>query len=335
MTALRIGAISLRNVSRAAEGLNVRIARSNRSLESPGGCRGIAQWYVDAVLRVLTLVVAVALAASSARAEPSAPLGPSDLLGARSLALSAYRGLVPGNDGIFFNAAGLAVQRRYVLEAHYLNDRASSESLEQLFGLSVVDSTNPLAAGLAWTRMFSGLYVGNVFALALAAPIGQQLFAGATLKYLSVDGPDNQQVRSANADASLFWVVSEMISIGVAGYNLAPATFRQFLPRGVGAGVAVGNDRLFHITADWRADFDRQDKTTFAFGFGGELLAIDMVALRAGYLNDDILGGQWLSGGVGIMSSAGVGLDLAYRQGLEDTSRYTLMAALKVYLPAQ
>jgi hypothetical protein len=285
------------------------------------------------VQRVLTLAIAIVLASSAARADTPQPLGAADVLGARSLALSAFRGVAGGNDGIFFNPAGLAARRRYTLEAQYLDDRMGADSGAQFIGLSVVDSaTSSITGGLAWTRLASGQYIGNVFQLALAAPLGQGFYAGASGKFLSLNGPAGEEVRAVNADVGLFWTVNEMLSIGAAGYNLVSASNRLVMPRGAGAGIAVGTDRTFHITADWHADFDRQSKTTHAFGVGGEILVADLVPLRAGYLHDDILGGQWWSVGAGIVSASGVALDLSYRQSFDDTSRRTLAVGLKIFL---
>ncbi len=286
--------------------------------------------------RVLTFALAIVLSSSGARAAPPQPLGAADILGARSLALSAFRGLAGGNDGIFFNPAGLAARRRYALEAQYLNDRVGADAGAQFIGLSVVDSsTSSLTGGLAWTRIASGQYIGNVFQLALAAPLSQGIYAGASGKFLSLNGPLGVEVRSFNADLGLFWTVNEMLTVGAAGYNLFSASNRQVMPRGVGAGIGVGNGRTFNIAADWRSDFDRNSTTTHAFGVGGEILVADLVPLRAGYLHDDILGGQWWSVGAGIVSASGVALDLSYRQSFEDPSRRTIAAALKVFLSSQ
>lgn len=281
--------------------------------------------------KVLTFAFAIVLAVAPARADSPLPLGAADIVGARALALSAFRGVAPGNDGIFFNSAGLAARRRYTLELQYLNDRVGADTGAQFIGLSVVDSaTSSLTGGVAWTRLASGQYIGNVFALALATPIGQGFYAGATGKFLSVDGPAGDQVRAVNVDLSLFWAVNEMLSIGAAGYNLLSTGNRFVTPRGVGAGFAVGSDRSFHLIGDWRADFDRQSKTTHAFAVGGEVLIADLVPVRAGYLHDDILGGQWWSVGAGLVSAGGAALDLAYRQSFDDSSRRTIAAALKI-----
>ncbi len=285
--------------------------------------------------RVLTFALAVVLVAPVASADVPEPLGAADILGARALALSAFHGVAPGNDALFFNPAGIAARRRYTLELQYLLDRMGDDTGAQFIGASVVDSTNPLAGGFAWTRLASGLYIGNVFDLALAAPLGQGLFAGVSGKYLSLDGPAGEEVRSAALDAGLFWTVSQMVTLSAAGYNLLSGSNRTVMPHGLGMGVAVGNDRTFNVAADWRADFDRKGKTTHAFAVGGEVLIGDLVPLRAGYLNDGILGGQWWSAGAGLVTARGVAFDISYRQAFEDSSRRTFAAGLKVFFANQ
>ncbi|HEX7625059.1 MAG TPA: hypothetical protein VF400_15885, partial [Anaeromyxobacteraceae bacterium] len=74
-------------------------------------------------LPVVTGLLALLLLATPVRGEDPLPTGIPDLVGARGLSIGAYRGLAPGNDGIFTNAAALAARRRYSVETQWLLDR--------------------------------------------------------------------------------------------------------------------------------------------------------------------------------------------------------------------
>jgi hypothetical protein len=100
----------------------------------------------------------------------------------------------------------------------------------------------------------------------------------------------------------------------------------------VGAGVGIGSDRSFQLTADWRADFDRAGKTTNRYGAGVEVLLGQLVPLRAGWSKDEMLGTKWWSVGAGLVTQTGVALDVGYRQSLDDPSARTVAATLKLFL---
>ncbi|HZZ85423.1 MAG TPA: hypothetical protein VFE30_12870 [Anaeromyxobacteraceae bacterium] len=283
----------------------------------------------------LGVAFALALVAGIARAGTPAPLTAADLTGARALSMGgAFRAMTGGNESLYLNPAALAVGKRYSFEALYLNDRTGADSDQQWAGLSVVDGSNSLAAGFAYHRLPAGLTQGNAYHLALATPIGESLYVGATGKYLQLNLPSGARDRELNADVGLFLRVNSFVSIGGAAYNLLASSHREQTPRGMGAGLAIGDERTFHVAADWRGDFDNgQGKSSNAFGAGAEYLLLDFIPLRAGYVKDDTLGGRFWTAGAGVVSAAGTAIDVAYRQSLDDASRRTLMVALKVFLP--
>jgi opacity protein-like surface antigen len=285
---------------------------------------------------LLGFAACLGLVAASARAADPVPAQIPDLVGARALGLAAYRGLAAGNDGIFTNAASLAARRRYALEGMWFTDRTGADTALQAAGASVVDSeTSSFTGGISFTRVLSGPWIGNLFHLPIAFPAGQGgLYLGATLKYLSLDGPAGDAIRAVNADVSAYWQASSLVSLGAAGYNLVPAGHKQVQPRGVGVGLAVGDDRRYHLSADWRGDLDRDPggKLTSLYAVGGEILLGDLVPVRAGYLNDETRSASFVSAGVGIVLSSGVAVDLAYRQCIERSSDRSIAAALKIFV---
>jgi len=266
----------------------------------------------------------------AAAAEPPLPGGIPDLAGPRALALSAATGIAAGNEGIFLNPAAIAARKRYSAEAGILVDRRGAATVGQFYGASLVDSiTSPVTAGVSFVRAQKGLFTGNVWHAALAGPISGDLYLGVTGKYLKVDGPRNSD--AATVDAGLFWQVSDLVSIGAAGYNLVPISNEAVAPKGAGAGVGIGNDRSFQLTADWRADFDRAGKTTNRYAAGVEVLLGRLVPVRAGWSRDETLDGQWWSIGAGLVTQAGVALDVGYRQSFDDPSARTIAATLKTF----
>ncbi len=132
-------------------------------------------------------------------------------------------------------------------------------------------------------------------------------------------GPQNTS--AATVDAGVLWQVADLVSIGVAGYNLVPIGNDAVAPMGAGAGVALGNDRTLQVTGDWRTDFDRRGKTTNRYAAGAEVLLGRLVPLRAGWMKDETLDTRWWSIGAGLVTRNGVALDVGYRQSLDDPVR--------------
>lgn len=280
------------------------------------------------------LLPALALWTAGAAAAPPADPTIADLEGARTLSLAASRGLPGGNDGMFSNAAALAARRRYSIEGQFLQERLDGGRKWEWFQLSVVDSeTSAVTGGAAYTRLLSGNAVGNVYHAALAGPVGGGVYLGATGKYLDVRTAAGSRIAAATADAGLYWQVSTLVGVGVAGYNLVPVGEDAQAPRALGAGISVGDERRYHLLADWRRDFERAGRRTDAWMVGGEVLLGDFVPVRAGYLKDDTRGGAFWSVGAGLVSGSGIALDLAYRQSVEFSEDRAVALALKVFVP--
>jgi hypothetical protein len=274
----------------------------------------------------------ILLAAGAAlAAEPPLPGGIPDLAGPRALALSASTGVASGNEGIFLNPAAIGVRRRYAVESGLIVDRRGAETAGRFYGASVVDSiSSPVAVGVSYLRADEGLYTGNVWHGAITGPIAEGFHLGVSAKYLDVDGPQSSD--AVTVDAGIFWQMASLVSIGAAGYNLVSIANDAIAPMGAGVGVGIGSDQSFQVTADWRADFDRAGETTNRYAAGIEVLLGRTVPIRAGWMKDETLDGQWWSAGAGLVSQGGVALDLGYRQSLDDPSARTIAATLKVFL---
>jgi len=259
--------------------------------------------------------------------------GIPDLIGARGLALGAYRGVVTGNDGLFTNAASLAAQKRYALEGQWLLDRADGQNALEAFSFSVVDSSSAsVTGGIDYTRVFSGPWLGSLVEVPVAFPVSNALFLGVNGKYLSLGGPGGDSMRTLNVDASAYLKASNLIALGVSGYNLVDAGHLEEAPRGLGAGISLGDSFHYTLAFDWRGDFDRQSGETNLFAAGGEYLLSGSYPLRASFLRDGTRNASFWSVGAGLITSGGFGLDVSYRQRVESPQEFTVAVGLKLFL---
>jgi hypothetical protein len=279
-----------------------------------------------------TLVAVIILLAGSAlAADPPLVGGIPDIVGPRTLGLSAAIGAASGNDGLYLNPGALAARKRYSVESGILVDRRGAATVDRFLGGSVVDSmTSPVTAGLSYLRAQEGTFTGNVVHAALAGPIMEGFFFGVGGKWLSVKGP--RSTWAATLDVGVLWQVADLVSVGGAGYNLVSIANDAIAPMGAGAGIAIGNDRSFQLTGDWRTDFDRAGKTTNRYAAGAEVLLARLVPVRLGWMKDDTLGTKWWSAGAGLVTKGGVAIDVGYRQSIDAPTARTIAATLKVFL---
>jgi hypothetical protein len=293
------------------------------------------------LLSTLAALALVLPAAAPAQVFVPPAGGLADLAGPRALALGGATGVVSANDGIFANPAATAARRRYSVETLFAVDRRGGANAGKYLGGSVVDALSaPVAASFAWMRPLEGYQGGNLFVGGLAGRVAEKLYLGAQGRYLSlreeVPGGTTTKVSAVTADAGLFWEVGDLVSVGVAGFNLVPTGHEQSAPRSLAAGLAVGSDTSVKLVADWRADFDRitdaggKARTTNRYGAGVEVFLGNMIPLRAGWLRDETLDTSWWSAGVGLVTSGGVSIDLGYRQSLEQSDARVIAASFRL-----
>jgi len=265
-----------------------------------------------------------------ARASDSTPVGPTpDVTGPRTLGLSSTLGTASGNEGLFVNPAAIAARKRYCIELGGLLDRRDATNVGEVLNVSVVDGiSTPITAGLAWNKIPDGLNEGSVSMLALAGPLGQGFYVGASTKWVKLQGPTSKLDR-VTMDAGAFWQASEFVSIGVAGYNLVPTGDDVVAPRQVGGGLAIGTDRLVQVTAEWTADIDAP-KTLNRYAAGVEGLLARQFPVRIGLVRDERLDTRWWSVGAGAVQ-AKFGVDVGYRQSIDDPKARVMSASVKLY----
>lgn len=290
---------------------------------------------IPARLAALSLALC-ALAApgpASGQGSPPRPIAPIDQLYARGLSLSAYRGLPAGNDGIFYNAAALAARKAFNIEGGWLGTRVGDGFDARYWGGSVVDSvTSSVAGGFAWSWVDALGYRtrsvnGGLTALALAFPISQGFFLGATVDYMRLIS-DAGDVNAVNVSPAAFWQIARLFSVGAAGYNLINTYHPTLSPRGLGVGLGIGDERLVRVGADWYRSWG-EGTIRDVWSAGGELFLLDVLALRGGWLHDSQLNANAWSAGAGFFV-APVGADVGYRQWFGSSTYRVLAATLKI-----
>ena len=296
--------------------------------------------------------VAALLSATSARGEKSA-LAPevgwdgNEQTTARSAALGgAVRGIGPDITGLFANPANIAATRVYHLGAIAA---IWPEANRQTYGAAAVDSvTSKMAGGLAGTYTIQdpeGLKrKATDIRLALAFPVSDKLFFGATGKYLKLrqDGlgpfgksyasgglPSDSIISGFTFDAGVMARPTEMLSIGLLGTNLTNAG-NGFRPLGFGGGVGVGT-RDFSVEGDVAADFTTYEKTKLKYMAGLELLAADRFPLRGGYRYDDGQKTHAVSGGVGYLDQQ-FAIEASVRRTVSGAASTTIIIGLSYFL---
>jgi hypothetical protein len=234
----------------------------------------------------------------------------SDVMRARNYGMGgAYRAIALGGEAIIGSPAALALRRRYDFE---LSGAWDSQTKFGYGSAAVIDSqTTDVAAGA--TYHFVSLGRGdqqrsvNLAALALAAGLSDNVYFGFGLKYIVESGAISSN--AVTIDLGLLVRLSDSILASVTGMNLVDVANRD-LPRHFGLGLAYVAGPLT-VAADARADFNGPS-VRFAYHGGIEYVVGGSIPVRAGYERDNIIGADYVSGGLGFAGRGG-GIDVAYR----------------------
>ena len=272
-------------------------------------------------------------APGAASAQAPRPIAPLDQLYARSLGVSAYRGMPLGNDAIFYNAAGIAARRAFNVEGGWLGLRVGDGFDGKYWGVSVVDSsTSEVAGGFAYSYVDAlgyrtGGLNGGLTALAVAFPVSRGLFLGATVDYLRVFS-DQGDVNAVNVSPALFWQIGRLVGIGAAGYNVINTYHPTLSPIGLGVGVGIGDESILRVGADWYRSWG-EGNIRDVWSAGAEVYLFDVVTLRGGWELDTQLDTNAWSAGAGFFV-APIGADVAYRGWFGSTTYRMLAATIKI-----
>ena len=262
-----------------------------------------------------------------------------DMLGPREIAVGeALRGGATGASAIGLNPAGLPLNHELVFEGGY-GYRASDQA--SLVGVSACDSTATLP-GCFFYEYAGGEELGmhratHVAGTSLSYPLTPRVFLGSSVKYFhfATDVMGETNASGFNTDLGATLRMTDLVSVGVAGYNLLGTTTAQF-PRAVGGGVLARPMPSFSLSFDarWKLDGNMQGAR---YGGGAELFlrsGQNGFPLRAGALRDNGLGKTYLSAGVGY-ASLKLGIDLAARRAISGGNETLIIASMRFYGPRQ
>ena len=290
-------------------------------------------------MRIIVGGVVLAALAGPALADDS--LG--DLVGPRELAVGeAMRGGSTGASGIGMNPAGIGLNRELVFEGGYGYRGTDAASLASV---SACDSTatmpgcffynyageNPDLGGMSVSRT---THVGG---LALSRPITPRVLLGSSVKYFHFSShmPDEKSASGVNFDLGMTLRMSELINLGVTGYNLWGTESSQF-PRAVGGGVLARPIPSLSLSFDsrWRI---QGNETGARYGGGIEWFARggqQGYPIRLGALRDNSTKGTYLSAGLGLASYKW-GVDLGARRQVQNGKELLVMASMRFYGPRE
>lgn len=267
----------------------------------------------------------------------------TDMLGPREIALGeALRGAATDSSAIALNPAGLPLARDLVFSGGYgyrMSDQAS------LVGVSACDATanmpgcfyydyagsNPDLSGMSLHRHT------HIAGTVLAYPITPRVFIGAGLKYFhfTSDVMNESSASGFNWDVGATLRLTDLVNVGVAGYNLWGAESPEF-PRAVGGGFFAHPVPMLSVSFDARWKLAGSDHSA-RYGGGAELFFSTHngqtgFPIRLGALHDTGLGATYLSAGLGIASMK-YSLDVAARRSISGPDDTLFIASMSFFGP--
>jgi hypothetical protein len=266
------------------------------------------------------------------------------MLGPREIAVGeAMRGGATGASAIGLNPAGLGLNRELVFEGGY-GYRASDSA--SLVNASACDSTSPMPGCFFYSYAGANPELGNgmtgsrsahVGGLSISRAFTPRILIGSTAKYFRFDSDmaGEKKQSGLNWDLGLTLRVTDMINIGVTGYNLWGAESPNF-PRAVGSGILARPtpSLAFSFDARWRLEGDAQGAR---YGGGIEWFLMGRGAqtgypIRIGALHDNSLEATYLSAGLGL-ANIKYGIDVAARRQIKNGDETMIIASMRFYGP--
>lgn len=259
-----------------------------------------------------------------------------DTLGPREVAVGeALRAGATGATAIGMNPAGLPLNRELVFEGGYgyrLSDNAS------LVGVSACDSTNAMPGCFYYSYSTTDMYRTHVAGSSIAYPISPRVSLGTSLKYFNFSSESMSEPKTSGFtfDAGTTLRITELVNLGVAGYNLFGKDSTEF-NRAVGGGLMAKPIPALAISFDARWKLESDDHTA-RYGGGAELFLRSGngqtgFPIRAGVLHDNFgMGTTFVSGGVG-MASMKFAIDVAGRVAVSGNDETTIIASMRFFGP--
>ncbi len=269
----------------------------------------------------------------------------------RAIALAGAMRASPsaGTSSLYLNPALMSTAPIFHLEGMY---QYTAKEHMNMGGAAVVDSvTSVVAAGMAFNysgieraRFKHSAYDGR---LALSGGIGKVFFVGATGRYIFVDqnrsvnqwgpaGPPalpssgSQQVDGVTFDAGAAVKAGNVLTLGVAGYNLTN-TGSAFAPIQLGSGLSVSLLEMLLLEGDVLVDFTSHDETGVELNFGAEVFVAGTVSVRGGYKYDIYYGIHSAAGGLGYVHSK-FAVDFGFMREAREDGRTIVSLGFKLFI---
>ncbi|MCX5747570.1 MAG: hypothetical protein NT062_34325 [Proteobacteria bacterium] len=268
-----------------------------------------------------------------------------DLLGPREIALGeALRGGATGSSAIGMNPAGLGLNRELVFEGGY-GYRASDSA--SLVGVSACDSTSPMPGCFFYDYAGSnpdldGMTMSrrtHVAGMSLSRAFTSRVLIGASIKYFRFDSSMPMEVKTSgvNWDLGMTLRMTDMVNLGLTGYNLFGTESTQF-PRAIGGGVMARPAPSLGVSFDMRWRLDGAEQAA-RYGGGLEYFLTTNngqsgYPLRGGALHDNSTGATYMSAGIGL-ANIKWGLDLGARKQVSNGDELTIMASMRFFGPRE
>ena len=306
-------------------------------------CRRYARTLV-----VFMLALVVFEAEVLAQAEPYYPMMPARSLGNAG----GGRSFAAGGNALFLNPASLAVTRQYILGGGYTLARSGTDA-SYAHGLNVewTDSTPnamQLGMGLAYSYMMQGdKKTQNVHgAMTYTLPfqvVGVHLGVGMHwLQDHVADLADEDDLYSA--DVGIAFNFQNQLTLGVVGHNLINSPDNG-APMGVGAGlsywagpVVLSGDVLARLDADDGTGTTQE--TLMSYVGGLQYMISQGLFARGAFRFDDgykTATGEdapmSVGGGLTYVAGNRVGVELGYRQGIDNPDDMMIGLNLELYNP--
>ncbi len=294
-------------------------------------------------LILLSIVIFTCMAFSSSAL---AKTEEGDLLTSREL-LSTTRGYglanamtaaSSGTTAIWHNPAGITAAQMYSFDASYFYQHDVSG---HGFETNVVDmkSNQYVGAGLGFLYEYATPNKDDTqhtihLRFGAGVPLANNLISlGVSGLYSHIKYNGKQKLSQFSMDAGLVIRPLEWLSLGLSAQNLIVGDYKNYMPRMISAGIAVGSidlglNAMFDVSFNLSAD---KIPKSGSYGIGVEYVLKEFVPLRVGYRYE---GDEHhvLSAGIGYRHDGGIfGLDLAYQHHFEDYSNELLSASLEFY----
>jgi hypothetical protein len=255
----------------------------------------------------------------------------------RTMAMGgAQRAVGSSNETLQWNPAGMAMRKRYEIDAQYLHVKRDAVNA---FDVSIVDSTTgPVAGGVHYTYATSGprdagihrLQVG--FGLQVSESLALGISGRHVFGHYTLSGAGETEPKLWAGDVGLLARVSDHLQLGASARNVIRDERSELTRRDIGAGIAYVGE-AFLVTAE--ADWDLEDKKrASAYRVGAEYVAGGSFPLRLGYAHQPYTGndGQdgdesMLGGGAGILVASG-SINAGYQQSLSRDGIWKMSFAL-------